>query len=465
VLKFDLYCAINDEYLKKIISDLDDIHLDIGTLQIKNNFEDIQSLIFFKLYFRELISMGLLDESKDNKIFPGISNASETLYESINSYNKDININSFFTIPKSDSKQYIDDRNDSFSELAKLYYYLLPTAITEYHARDVFINQSFLIAYEYDSDYHFVNDDYLYFAFPILGNEMQSKNFMVDNSYLWPKISNEKVIHGEKYNNSFYKENWFMKQDYDFRIKASKQMNTKVSIFHLNYHYYGRLNKSYVNCLQNYATYNGKKYIINMIFFTKQLELKEEFYDFSTFLIMNKTDYLERNERYSDNKTYLIFKSNILEFSLSEIFYKYFHFGIYDKNDNFFKDGKSFDGFDIEKLGEPLKKYNTVKNFNIDLRLFSSLYLYTLLFIKSKYNITIKEKTEIAQFDFYENPDLVENICNEFNFTSYQEYLINEGINCWDIQNMLYYSEVEIPYDKSLYNYINIPYCICLPLY
>jgi hypothetical protein len=342
--------------------------------------------------------MGLLDESKDNKIFPGISNASETLYESINSYNKDININSFFTIPKSDSKQYIDDRNDSFSELAKLYYYLLPTAITEYHARDIFINQSFLIAYEYDSDYHFVNDDYLYFAFPILGNEMQSKNFMVDNSYLWPKISNETVIHGEKYNNSFYKENWFIKQDYDFRIQANQKFNTKISTFHLNYHYYGRLNKSYISCLQNYETYNGKNYIINIIFFTKQLELKEEFYDFSIFLIMNNTNNVEENERYSDNKTYLIFKSNIVELSLSEIFYKYFHFGIYDKNDIFFTDGKSFDGFDIEKLAEPLNNYNTVKNFNIDLRLFSSLYLYTLLLIKSKYNITIKEKTEISYY-------------------------------------------------------------------
>ena len=466
VLKFDFYYTLKEEYLEPIISDLDDIHFEIGSLEIKSTYEDIEYLFFFKIYFRELITMGLLNEAPNDKIFPNISNISQSLYESLDLYQKEIKMNSHYTIPKSDSFKYIDNRTDSFSEIAKLYYYMFPSIAFEFYLREIYINQSFLIAYEYDSDKKIVDNNYLYFAFPVFENESaNSKNFKVENSYIWPKISNEKVLHGEKYNNSFYKENWFIKQDYDFRMNSNKKYNIDFSIAHYNYNYYGKLNKSNIISVQNYETSNGKNYIINFIFFINQRSIKEESFDYSTFLVYNNSIYIKEKERYSDNQTYLIFKSNILELTLSDILFKYSHFGIYDKDYNFFKDGASFDGFDMEKLGEPLKYYNTIKNFNIDLRLFSAIYFYSFLFIKAKNNLTINEKTEMAQFDFENNGNLTYNICSEFNFSSYQEYLNNENIDCWNVQNLLYYSEKEIPYDKSLHYYINMPYCICLPLY
>ena len=468
VLKFDFYCAIKDEYLKPIITDLDNIHFDISSLEAKNTYEDLEGLFFFKIYFKELMSMGLLNESSNNKIYPGIADTSETIYYSLDEFQKSIKMNSYFKIPKNDSEKYIDQRNDSFSELGKLYYYMFPTISFEGFNRDIYINQSFLIAYEFDKNNGKIKNDYFYFSFPKSDNDaVKSNNFIADNSYIWPKISEEKVIHGEKYNDSFYKENWFAKQEYDFRINTNENHNVKFTASQLNYNYYGKLNKTNIFALQNYETSNGKNYIINLIFFINERIIKEESFHYSTFLIFNDTNpmNIKEKERYSDNTTYLIFKSNILELSLSSTLYKYFHFGIYDKNNNFFKYGASFDGFDFEQFAEPLKYYNTIKNFNIDLRYFSSLYLYTLLFIKADYNISVNEKTEMNQFDFYDKNNITETICGNFNYSSYKEYLLSENIDCWDIQNIFYYSKEGIEKDKALHNYISMPYCICLPLY
>ena len=465
VIKIDLYCAVKDEYLKPIISDLDNIHFDIGSLEIKNQYENIENLFFFKIYFKELISMGLLNESTYNKIYPDISNTSETLYRSFDFIQKRIQMSSIYTIPKNDSELYIDNRKDGFSELGKLYYYMFPTISFEGYIRNIYINQSFLIAYEYDNNTKNIKNDDFFFAFPSFENEgKKAKNFIQDNTYIWPKISLGKIIHGEKYDNSFYKENWFIKQDYDFRVKANEINNIDFSLAHLNYNYYGNINKTIIFSIQNYETFNGKHYIINLIYFINQNYLKEESFDYSTFLIFNNTKLIEK-ERYSDNNTYLIFKSNIIEISLSSILNKYFHYGIYNINNNFFKYGASFDGFDIEHFGEPLKYFITIKNFNVDLNLFSSLYLYTLLLIKSEYNISLNEKTDMIQFEFENNYNITKNICKEINFTSYKEYLLNENINCWNIQNLLYYSQKEIPKDNALNNYLSMPYCICLPLY
>ena len=465
VFKFDFYYAIKEEYLKPIISDLDDIHFDIGSYEIKNNYEDLESLLFFKIYFKELISMGLLNEK--SKIFPNISNTSETLYKSFDLFQKQIEMHSYFTIPKNDSETFIDNRNDSLSELGKLYYYMFPSITFESYSRDIYINRSYLIAYEFNKDSKIINQNYLNFGFPRFENQADSNNFIIDNSFIWPKISDEEFIHGEKYNNSFYKENWFIKQDYDFRVNATVENNLKFSIAHLNYNYYGNLNKTNIICIQNYESSNGRNFIINLIFFINQRDIKEESFHYSTFMLINDSNsiFIKEKERYSDNSTYLIFKSNIIELTLSSLLYRYFHYGIHDKNYNFFRYGASFDGFDMEQIGEPLKYYNSIKNFNIDLRYFSSLYLYTFLFFKTEFNLSVNEKTEINQFDFDKNENIIRNICQEFNYSSYKEYLIDEDIDCWDIQNLLYYSQREVEQDRALNNYISLPFCICLPLY
>ena len=467
LLKFNIYWVIRSEYLNFITSELDDIHFEIGSSQIKTSFEEYEDLFFFKLYYKELISMGLLNESL--KIYPDISKNSEKLYQGLDLYLKNIKMNSIFTIPKKEAEKFIDKRNDSFSEFAKLYYHLFPIITFEAYNRNIYINQSFLIIYEFDNDTKTINNDYLYFSFPKSNNEVgELKNFEVFNNYIWPAITTKNELNQKNKSDNFYfKENWFINQDYDFRIEANKINNTKLLVEHLNYNYYGKVNKSNIFCLQNYENVNKKNYIFNYIFFVHQGEFKEDCFDYSTFIVFNENCSLniKEKERYSDNATFLVFKSNIIEMSLSSTLTNYFHYGMYDKNNNFFKYGASFDGFDIDNLAEPLKYYSTTYNFNIDLTYFSSLYLYTKLFLNSNYNESVNENTLISQYNFEDRDNYTQNICEEYDFSEYKQFLEDEEINCWNTQNLQYNSQIKIPETKGLYNYVYLPYCICLPLY
>jgi len=468
VIKFDFFSAIKNLYLNFLTVDLDDLHFDLGSLEVKSSFEELEGFYFFRIYFKELISMGLLNET--SKIYPNISDYSETLYESLDLFQNEIQMSSFYSIPKDYSKKYIDDRKDGFSEIAKLYYHYFPTISFELYNRELYINQSFLIMYEFDNNTYNINNDYLYFSFPrfIYEGSEQISNFFPFNSHISPTISKKNnVTHGKKENDTFYNENWFIKQDYDFRVLSSKENSNKISIIHLNHNYFGQLNKSNIISIQNYETFNNKHYIINYVVFINQNSLKQESFDYSTFLIFNNSCKLklEEREKYSDNQTYLIFKSNIIELTLSANLSKYFHYGMYDKNNNFYKNAISFDSFDIENLGEPSNYYNTTENFNIDLRYFSSLYLYTFLFINSEFNQSINDNSEQIQMNFEEKNNLTKNICSVYNYSSYIEYLENQQIKCNNIQNMQYYSQKKVLRTKPLYNYIFMPYCICLPLY
>ena len=61
------------------ISDLDDIHFEISSKEMKSQFEDIDNIYFFEIYFKELVNMGLL-EDENQKIFPNISTNSCNYY-------------------------------------------------------------------------------------------------------------------------------------------------------------------------------------------------------------------------------------------------------------------------------------------------------------------------------------------------------------------------------------------------
>lgn len=467
IVKFNIYWAIRSEYLNFITSELDDIHFEIGSNQIKSSFEEYEDLFFFKVYFKELISMGLLNESL--KIYPDISKNSEKLYQGLDLYYKNLKMNSIYTIPKIEAEKFIDKRNDSFSEFAKLYYHFFPIINYEAYNRNIYINQSFLIIYEFDNDTKTINNDYLYFSFPKSNSEIgELKNFEAFNNFVWPTITTKNVLNQKnKSHNFYYKENWFINQDYDFRIEANKINNTKLFVEHMNYNYYGKVNKSNIFCLHNYENINQKNYIFNYIFFVHQGEFKEDSFDYSTFVVFNENCSLsfKEKERYSDNTTFLVFKSNILEMSLSSTLTDYFHYGMYDKNNNFFKYGASFDGFDVDNLAQPLKYYSTTYNFNIDLTYFSSLYLYTQLFLNSNYNESVNANTLISQYNFEDLDNYTQNICEKYDFSEYKHFLEDEGIDCWNIQNLQYNSQINIPETKGLHNYIYMPYCICLPLY
>ena len=84
----------------------------------------------------------------------------------------------------------------------------------------------------------------MYFSFPMINGEFNLSNFAPQNSLISPSIRNGKVEHREKYNDTYYKENWFIRQDYDFRSFADDINCYFLSFSNLIYNHYGILNKS-----------------------------------------------------------------------------------------------------------------------------------------------------------------------------------------------------------------------------
>ena len=68
------------------------------------------------------------------------------------------------------SNKYIDSRNDSLSELAKIYYYFYPIIASETNSVNTFINQTFLISYSVDDNNEKEGKE-LYFNFPRITDE------------------------------------------------------------------------------------------------------------------------------------------------------------------------------------------------------------------------------------------------------------------------------------------------------
>ena len=466
IFKFDYFFAVENEYLDYLISDLDEIDFNLGSYEIKSQFEDIDNIYFFNIYFKELISMGLLSNKNSSKIFPNISVNSSKLYQSFEKYMYENKIEGFYTIPNEQSKKYIDDRGDSLSEIAKLYYQFLPIISFGAFSKQSYINQSYLIAYEYNNETKDIIGDYLYFSYPRINNGIFNlSNFFPQSSFISPTVRSKKIEHGEKYNDTFYKENWYIGQDYNYRVLAGDINCNFVSFSNLNYNYYGILNKSNLVSMQSYFHSDNKSYIINIIYFIGQKIIKDESLDFSAFILINDSVYPMIEEKYSDNDTFLISKSRIPELALSSKLNEYFHYGMYDKNYNFFKHGVSFDYINIQNLAEPLKYYKSNELFNLDLRYFSSLYLYASLYRILEYNKTKEETKPLTEIYFFNKDKILQDICSIINFNSYLSYLKIEKVDCFDDNNLLYYSERDTKEDIFYFNYNTMPFCICLPLY
>jgi len=467
IFKFDFFNTLKNEYIKYLISDIEDAHFQIGLYEMKMQFYDIENINFFQVYFREMISMGLLSE-ENIKIFPNISNNSEILYKSFDEFQNKNQMNSIYTLLKNESLKYIDNREDNLSELGKLYYYFLPIMTYEAFFKNTYINQTFFIAYEFDNKTKNIIGDEFYFEFPRLKSEMlESSNFYPSNGLISPKISKNETKNDEEFflNNDYYKENWFTYQDYSFREQVNEVNFTKLSFSNLNYNYYGKLNQSNIVTVQDFIEVDGKFYIFNLIYYIKRKIFKDDFLELSIFMLFNNNDNAHQKEKYSNNDTFLISKSNIMDLTLDSKLFEYFHYGLKNKNNNFYKYGISFDMFDLDNMGEPLKYYQVNEILNIDLRYFSSLYLYSSLYKSVKFNQSKSEFKDLTQINFAKNEFAYQNICNEFDFTSYIDDLKEEDIDCWDDQNLLYYTETIVEEDMSLVEYVSKPYCICLPLY
>ena len=186
IFKFDYYIIIKEEFLRYFITDLDDINFDLNKKRISLLNEDTSNLIFFKIYFEELNSYGLLNDDTE-KIFPDISAESESLYSSLEQPNI------IYSIPKNMSKQYIDSRNDPIAELGKLYYYFLPIIAAEQNSANNPIDQSFFISYEVDENNDIKGNEF-YFNFPKTPDDfIKNNNFFPYNNLIAPRILNNSM--------------------------------------------------------------------------------------------------------------------------------------------------------------------------------------------------------------------------------------------------------------------------------
>ena len=460
ILKFDFYTIIKEELLRYFITDLDDINFDLNKKRVSLLFEDVSNLAFFKIYFDELNSYGLLDNDKE-KIFPNISSLDPNIYESLEQFN------SIFSIPKDMSNKYIDSRNDSLSELAKIYYYFYPIIASETNSVNTFINQTFLISYSVDDNNEKEGKE-LYFNFPRITDEfIINNNFYPYNNLISPRIESKCDKYEEEFNKplissseeeEIVNENWFI--IYDCFFRTQNLYDFYLNGFHLNENNRGSINKTNIVTLHTYLRNNeNKTFIINIIYFLGQNVLETKPFEDSVFLI---SKYITKSKKYSDNQTYVITNNGITEIALSSSLNKYFHYGLSSLNDTFFSEGIFYDNIDINELSEPSKKYKSIDGFNFDLRYFSSFYLFIKLFLYSNFTEEYME-TDHNYYYIFNNSEEIHKICSNFDFSLYMDSLNSNEIDCFDDKNLLYYSSENI---KSFFSEgLTLPYCICLPLY
>ena len=182
---FNCYKVLKHEYVNDLVISLDDISVELGIKDIKSQFDGLSDMLFFQIYFKELISMGLLSEEKSVKIFPDISHKSEDDYASFDELLNESKANCYFKISKEEAEEYIDNRDDNLSELGKIYYNMLPLINYGSFMMHTYINQTFFIVYEFDNINKSIKGDELYFSFPKYKSEIEkSNNFKPTNVFL-----------------------------------------------------------------------------------------------------------------------------------------------------------------------------------------------------------------------------------------------------------------------------------------
>ena len=465
LFRFNYYKGVKEEFLDLYITQIDDMHSELETFLIKENYLDVENLLFFEIYFKELISVGLLD-NKYQPLFPDIKNKSQILHKNVNDFFEKFGYTQDYMIPNDQAENFIDKRNDSLRELAKIYYYMFPIINYGAFSTNVIIDQTTLIAYEFDENRNIMGEE-LYFSFPKKVHPYNAgHNFLLSHGFLNPAVSKTLYKHTKLINDSFYNENYFKMQDSDFRkfVNLNENGGSLITFSHLNYENNGNITKTLAMTLQLSINRQNRHFIINIVFNLQQMELNSDTIEYTALLINNNIDtHNTVNEKYSDNDTFVLSKSDFIEYSLTNLENKFFHYGLYDSNNNFYKNGVNYDAFNLEALSNPLKYYSTVDGFNIDLKYLSNLYLYTKIFQNIDYSYYKKEGEEVNLFFF--SDEKIKQICKNINFTKYLEYINSEkNIDCWDSQNKLYYDDnyKEVALFDS---YASLPHCSCLPLY
>ena len=459
------YNAIKNEYLNKLHDPIDQKIFELDTIEYQYNFDEVEELLFFNIYFKELIKMGLIDEKKINNsdIFDTINNETGSIYTGVNLINSKLGINNDYSI----SNEGFIESKTSLSEIAKIYFYLLPSITLDQNKRNLYLNQSFLIAYEYNESLNEIDkDNYFYFAYPKSNSIYNNgNNFNPGNIKTNPKIyiSNKEkfILNNKNDNNDFDEENWFSKQDYLFRNNSDNINKSIISFEHLNYNYFGTINKTFITSLQCYFQNNNKKYIINLINFFHQNDYESKVLSYSIFLLNNNSHLFRPliTEKYSNNETYVISQYNITEISMGYLLNNYFHYGIKDNKNNYYEYGVSFDNFDLNKMSAPALYYNTILEYYPDLIFIAPIYMYGKLFLKSEYilnEITVKD---LYLYEFY-NDNVVQETCSNFNFELLIQVIKNFEIKCDNLDKINLYSNGKEDNNQEF----NLPYCGCLPL-
>ena len=462
IFKYNYYYTIKHEYFNHLLTGIDDVNFEFTSSLVQDNFGDIETPLFFNIYFKELISLGLLD-SPNEKIYPDISNNSETFYDFLDEIYKKQESNGIFSIPKNLSKKYIDDKPNELREIAIIYYEMFPIILYGTVEKSNNINQSFLIAYEFENDEIKTVKNDLYFSFPRY-NKDGGINFQPCDNFSEPYINKGKTVHKELISNVYYKENWFAEFDYDFRTKANKINNTRFAHQNLNYENYGSLNSSYIIQSQNYIQRNNKNYIINLIFKVGSLEIRDNEFDYTIFVVNNNSGIFQvKQEKFSDGENFVFSRTNITLLCSIPLIFNYFNYGIYEKDNLFYKNGISYDIFDLNDLNQINKLYSTTEYFKLDTQFFAFMFLY-LKFFQEVANI---KKIENENYDvdllLYEDEYFVPDICDKIDFNQYLKYIDGEKLNCWNNKNKMFYKGFQSKHQIN--GYYSYPYCICLPLY
>ena len=473
---FNFSKALKEEFFDLYITTIDDLKTEMTAIVVQETKLDLENQLFFQIYFKELSLAGLMDKDKN---FLKNFDDNEFSYSLYSNFNKIENVDVNFTIEPDIASEIIDNRNDDkLGNFAKLYYYMFPHFWFEDYKMKSIINQSFFIAYEFMSYRGFKNDP-IFFRFPKNSDGFKIKNNFVPNNFLLnPQVESifeEEFLIFMKYDNFFKDLNWFSPFDYEFRTKINIRdldLLTNISLAHLNLENDGNINKTFISYSQQYIKYKNRYFIINIIFFVGQSDLKESDNDYTFFIVKDNFSNILSEEdntlRYSNNISYVISHSDMTEYSIADKDFHFFHLGLYDNNYNFYMNGILYDNFNLDYFYDYSKFYSSPKEGEYDLKYFVALYLYKSLFQNVKYNKIKKNREEIFLYNFKEE-NKVKQICEKINFNSYKDYLKNANIDCWEKRNQIHYNtekflSVTMDNDSNTIDPI-YPYCSCLPLY
>ena len=125
--------------------------------------------------------------------------------------------------------------------------------------------------------------------------------------------------------------------------------------------------------------------------------------------------------------------SDITEYTMTNLDYRFFHLGLYDNNHDFYKDGIFFDTFNLDYFYNYSQFYSTAIEGEYNLNFYVTLYLYKNLFQNVKYSKVKKIRDEIYLFKF-KDENRVKQICEKIDFESYKSYLKIADIDCWILE-------------------------------